>query len=52
MKVYVIYVYDFNASGIDSVFSTREKAEKFLDKYEGFQRNIRDIEEWTVDEEI
>lgn len=52
MKVYlVMYIY-YDESEIRGVFSTRDKAQSFIDNDKVFDKSDQDITELTVDDQI
>lgn len=47
-KVFVVTSGEYSDYGIDSIFSTKELAEKFIESFNQTYRNMS-IEEWTLD---
>lgn len=56
MVVYVVHRSDYDWTPVEGVFSSKEKAEEYLDKrYPNIskrERNNYDVDEWTIDETL
>jgi hypothetical protein len=48
-KVYLVTSGSYSDYGVDAVFSNRETAQKFIDKFPDSYGDKREIEEWELD---